>query len=33
MAAFVVLILEWLVYQRDGLTYLRQQWQARRKKA
>ena len=33
MAAFAVLILEWLVYQRAGLTYLRQQWQVRRKKA
>jgi hypothetical protein len=25
-----VLVLEWLVYQRNGIAYLRQRWRARR---
>ncbi|MEI7772553.1 MAG: hypothetical protein WCI67_21365 [Chloroflexales bacterium] len=30
LAALVVLVVEWLVYQRNGLAYLRQRWRARR---
>jgi hypothetical protein len=29
LAALVVLVIEWLVYQRNGLAYLRQRWGAR----
>jgi len=28
--ALVVLVIEWLVYQRNGIAYLRQRWRARR---
>lgn len=28
--ALIVLVIEWLVYQRNGLSYLRQRWQMRR---
>lgn len=31
LAALVVLVLEWLVYQRNGLSYLRERWRARGK--
>jgi Ca-activated chloride channel family protein len=30
LAALIVLVIEWLVYQRNGLAYLRQRWRARR---
>ncbi|MEI8308330.1 MAG: BatA and WFA domain-containing protein [Chloroflexales bacterium] len=30
LAALVVLVIEWLVYQRNGLVYLRQRWRERR---
>lgn len=30
LAALVVLVLEWLVYQRNGLAYLRERWRGRR---
>lgn len=32
LAALVVLLLEWLVYQRNGLAYLRERWRQRRAK-
>jgi len=31
--ALIVLVAEWLVYQRNGITYLRQRWQQRRARA
>jgi len=31
--ALIVLVIEWLVYQRNGITYLRQRWQQRRARA
>ncbi|NNJ13385.1 VWA domain-containing protein [Chloroflexales bacterium ZM16-3] len=30
LAALIVLVVEWLVYQRNGLAYLRQRWRQRR---
>ncbi|NTV62666.1 MAG: VWA domain-containing protein [Oscillochloris sp.] len=30
LAALIVLLAEWLVYQRNGLAYVRQRWRARR---
>jgi Ca-activated chloride channel family protein len=30
LAALIVLVLEWLVYQRNGLAYLRERWRNRR---
>jgi hypothetical protein len=33
LAALVVLVIEWLVYQRNGLAYLRQRWRQRRVRA
>jgi len=30
LAALVVLLIEWLVYQRNGIAYLRERWRARR---
>ncbi|MBX0330740.1 BatA and WFA domain-containing protein [Oscillochloris sp. ZM17-4] len=30
LAALVILVVEWLVYQRNGLAYLRQRWRQRR---
>ncbi len=33
LAALVVLVIEWLVYQRNGLAYLRQRWRERRSAA
>jgi Ca-activated chloride channel homolog len=30
LAALLVLVLEWLVYQRNGLAYLRERWRGRR---
>jgi hypothetical protein len=30
LAALIVLVLEWLVYQRNGLAYLRERWRGRR---
>ncbi len=30
LAALIVLLLEWLVYQRNGLAYLRERWRQRR---
>jgi hypothetical protein len=33
LAALVVLVLEWLVYQRNGLAYLRERWRTRSKPA
>jgi len=29
--ALIVLVIEWLIYQRNGIAYLRQRWRARRK--
>ncbi|NTU84126.1 MAG: hypothetical protein HGA45_32955, partial [Chloroflexales bacterium] len=29
LAALVVLLIEWLVYQRNGLAYLRERWRQR----
>ncbi len=31
--ALIVLVVEWLVYQRNGIAYLRQRWQQRRARA
>lgn len=30
MAALIILLIEWLVYQRNGLAYLRERWRQRR---